>query len=200
MPTPLSHACDSHGNLNFDTWKRDVHSQGLLGTHAHGVNVKTPDHNDEGCMDYPHHGPIAFLVQDLRKCGCVLADDLSIYHGDQFCFNLWDIPWQHLKTAVFDLAIKARDRAINGQRTFLGDFVELDHQVCAAVCAKLGVKERRIYIYICTSPLVASGGRIRLPVLETLEGSAHIVVLKMLTLHIFCGSVLLSTNIVLIMT
>ena len=63
---------------------------------------------------------------------------------------MWTIPWQHLKTAIFDIAVAARDKATSEQRTFLGDFLELDHQVVAAVCARLGVKEKRIYMHVAT--------------------------------------------------
>jgi len=95
-------------------------------------------------------GPVSFLIQDLNRCGCSLHSDFSITSEDGFCFNFWDIPWQHLKTAAFDLGIRARDAEINAQRTFLGDLPAIDHQVTKAVFNHLGHKEKRIYAHIAT--------------------------------------------------
>jgi len=54
----------------------------------------------------------------------------------------------HLKTAAFDLVIKARDADINAQRTFLGDVSGIDHQVSKAVFNQLGFKENTVFAHV----------------------------------------------------
>ena len=95
-------------------------------------------------------GPVSFLMQDLARCGCALDENFNITQQELFCFNLWDIPWQQLKTAAFDLAVQARDEDINKQRTFLGELPAIDHLVTKAIVSHLGIKEQRVYAHIAT--------------------------------------------------
>ena len=53
---------------------------------------------------------------------------------------------------VFDTAIRARDRRVASQRTFAGEFEELDHDIIKKITHSLGDKEKRVYMHI------ASGG------------------------------------------
>ena len=80
--------CGTKSNFNLASWKTDVHSKGLLQSHAHGDCCDNPDHIDEGSKNFLHQGPVAYLVEDLRKCGCTLTEDLSVHCGDTCCFNI----------------------------------------------------------------------------------------------------------------
>ena len=126
----------------FGSWKRDLYSQWKEEREA----GKGPLEED----DPKFQGPVSYLMSDLKACGCQLTNDLNIVSSDGVCCNMWDAPWQHLKAAVFDLAIKARDTQTGDQRTFLGDVSEIDHEVVKAVFHQFGVKDKRVYAHVAT--------------------------------------------------
>ena len=70
------------------------------------------------------YGPIGFLLASLRSCDCTMSDDLSIRSENEADIDLWNMPWQHLKTAVINIATRQRTRNITSgknARTFCGN-------------------------------------------------------------------------------
>jgi len=133
-----------HDDTHLGAWRKRVHDSWQQ--RAEGDDVNKHINLGNGKLK----GPISFLMQDLARCGCALDENFNITQQEAFCFNLWEIPWQQLKTAAFDLAVEARDGEANRQRTFLGDLPEIDHQVAKAVVSHLGVKEQRVFAHIAT--------------------------------------------------
>ena len=125
----------------FGGWKAKVHSEST---------TATGDDNEEVGDEGMSQGPVGFLIKDLQECGCVLNNDLTIAPLNDEGFNLWTLPRQHLKSAVFDLVVRARDAQIGEQRTFLGDISEIDHNVLKSVYHQFGLRDRRIYAHVAT--------------------------------------------------
>lgn len=60
------------------------------------------------------------------------------------------MPWQHLKVAMFDIAVRTRNQLTCRQRTFCGHFGILDGPILKKVINSLGPNEQRISKHIAT--------------------------------------------------
>ena len=73
-----------------------------------------------------HSGPVALLIQQLRTYDCNIdAKFVLTCHGEA-SYDLWNIPWQHLKTLCMDIVARHRTISINQKRTFCGVCDEID--------------------------------------------------------------------------
>ena len=90
------------------------------------------------------------LVESLKHHGSILRDDLTIVTPNEADFNIWEMPWQHLKTALCDLVTRDQLRKVEGQRTFCGDLQEIDLPILNQTIAELGDKEKRVHQHVAT--------------------------------------------------
>jgi hypothetical protein len=90
------------------------------------------------------------LIRDLCECGCQLQEDFTILIPGEAPVNFWEIPWQHLKPAIFGIVARRRDADISQQRTFIDNVGEIDGPVAKKVFHHLGAKGQRVYTHIAT--------------------------------------------------
>ena len=102
------------------------------------------DHDDD------LSGPVAILINNLKQHGCTLKDNLIIQAPHEADIDVWNMPWQHLKTAIMDLVVRDQIRKVDQQRTFCGKIEELDLPVLNAGINRLGEKEQRAFKYVAT--------------------------------------------------
>ena len=58
------------------------------------------------------------------------------------------MPWQHLKKAVNDLAVRSRAHTASASRSHLKGVEEIDNHIVKKVVASLGQKEQKVYNHI----------------------------------------------------
>ena len=95
-------------------------------------------------------GPVGFLIEDLTRAGIKFDDSLRLHEEGEVPIDIWEMPWQHLKRAVFDLLTRARDKRVDNHRTFAGKFNELDYDISKKINHSLGYKEKRVYMHVAT--------------------------------------------------
>jgi ribonuclease HI len=93
---------------------------------------------------------VGFLIEDLVKAGIPFNDALTLQEEGEVPINIWEMPWQHLKKAVFDLLGRTRDKRVDTHRTFAGNFDELDTDLIKQISNHLGPKEQRVYMHVAT--------------------------------------------------
>ena len=96
------------------------------------------------------HGPIAALIEHVRDCGGTIGADLIIRVPNETDIDIWNMPWQHLKKAVFDLAGRSRAKHFNMTRTYQGDIDEFDQTIICSIMNSFGDHEARVLRYIAT--------------------------------------------------
>ena len=95
-------------------------------------------------------GPVGFLIGDLMRWNIQFDSAFNIYDTNEVPIDVWNMPWQHLKKAVFDLLTRTRDGKVDDYRTFAGQFNELDYDIIKKVKGQLGCKEQKVYMHIAT--------------------------------------------------
>ncbi len=93
-------------------------------------------------------GPIGLLMRSLEQAGAKLSSDLVISKECEADISLKDMPWQHLKKSIADLAAHQRAANATKDRTHLEGLEEVDYHMVKKVMANLGPKEQRIYNHI----------------------------------------------------
>ncbi len=93
-------------------------------------------------------GPVALLMHSLQECGATLKDDLNIVQPNEPNIDLWHMPWQHLKSAVEEIAANARTRVGTVARQHMKDLNEIDGVIHKKILHVLGPKERKIFNHI----------------------------------------------------
>ena len=89
-------------------------------------------------------------MNDLALMGYDLNENLTITHKNEVEIDLWNIPWQHLKKAAIDIAVRSRTDSIAKKRTFCGDIKEIDSGITKKITNHLGVKEQKISGHLYT--------------------------------------------------
>ena len=82
-----------------------------------------------------------------------MGQDLIIRQDDEPDIDIWNMPWQHLKTAITSIPVRQRTKATDSNRTFAGNIKEVDHEMMKGLLNKMGHKEARIYRYISTGAM-----------------------------------------------
>ena len=95
-------------------------------------------------------GPVGFVLEDPARAGIGLDSDLNVSDNEEVLINIWNMPWQHLKKAVFDLVTMARDARIAEHCTSAGHFKGLDSDSSMSANQKLRAKDKRVYMHIAT--------------------------------------------------
>ena len=93
----------------------------------HQISTQTDnflEHEDDAI-----EGPVGLLMQSLKACGCSLDQQFNIRASGEPTINMWEIPWQHLKTAIFGIGARSRNKRIQNDRTFCGQFDEIDQPI-----------------------------------------------------------------------
>ncbi len=98
-------------------------------------------------------GPVTLLLSDLESLGCTMGQDLIIRQKDEPDIDIWNMPWQHLKTAITKIPSRQRAKATDATRTFAGEISEIDHEVMKGLLNKMGEKEARVYRYVSTGAM-----------------------------------------------
>ena len=98
-------------------------------------------------------GPVELLVNELNKYGYAIDPEFNITKVNEPTINLWQMPWQHLKTAICDVVRIQRDKDVSVTRTFLESFGETDHDMIKGILNSFGEKEQRIYKHIASGAM-----------------------------------------------
>lgn len=87
-------------------------------------------------------GPIALLLSQLHRIGAGMDEDCIIYKHDEAPLDIGRVPWQQLKSAVAEMAARARTRACAGTRRDNIGTMEVDIE--ATKCeGKITAEDRR---------------------------------------------------------
>ena len=79
-----------------------------------------------------------------------MSDDLIIRTDEGAQIDVWNMPWQHLKTAIYDLASRGRIKHVLNKRTFCGEVREVDQPIIKKIVNCFGDKEGRVLAHIAT--------------------------------------------------
>ena len=63
------------------------------------------------------YGPVGLLIQQLHECGYQLSNDMVAMAPGEINLDIWNMPWQHLKSAIHNIAIRGRLDSINNNRS-----------------------------------------------------------------------------------
>ena len=105
---------------------------------------------DDHPEDLVIHGPIGKLMRNLFECGYTMGQEFVIFADNEPTINLWHLPWQHLKSATFGIAVRARVKSINAKRTFLGEVKEIDEEVFRKSINRYDTHDQRVLNHIAT--------------------------------------------------
>ena len=81
--------------------------------------AKLGSHMNQSKQAAVEYGPIGILINDLYKHGMALEEDLTIVAKGEPPIDIWTMPWQHLRKAVSDSAVRARVRHAAACRSHL---------------------------------------------------------------------------------
>jgi ribonuclease HI len=134
----------------------------IIKSYKNNMKIKIPkrpslwddsSHDQDEDDDSPNRGacgPVGLLMDDLHAIGLDLSDDLWISGDGEVPFNIIEMPWQHMKSAVMSISARSRMKNTNQERTFCGDVSELDNSILKTVINSLGEKEQHIYKHVAT--------------------------------------------------
>ena len=105
-------------------------------------------YNSNDSKQCNHTGPVAMLVQDLKDHGATLSNNVVIQMEREADVDVLNMPWQHLKKAVADIAIRKRNKNAAEQRTHLQGLQEVDTQMVHRIVNSMGDKEKKVYRHI----------------------------------------------------
>jgi hypothetical protein len=112
-------------------------------------NLSKGDNIDDiGNCDENAYGPVGLLIKQLHDCGYELNNDLVATAPGEIPIDIWNIPWQHLRPAIMSIAIRKRNAEISANRTFCGDFKEIEIPIMKSVIHSLGNFEQKIHAHI----------------------------------------------------
>jgi len=90
-------------------------------------------------------GPISMLAMQFKDLGYGFGSMLTLHKNNEPNLDLFEHPWQHLKTALFEIIARNRVVHINKTRTFHNHIPEIDQGIVKEVLHKLGSHERNVY-------------------------------------------------------
>ena len=120
---------------------------------AKANNSRNIWHNpdDEGDSDDPvQFGPVGMLIHQLAAYDHSIDTSLIIKGPNEAEIDVWNMPWQHLKTAVMGIVQRHRTKRIDEHRTFVGTITEIDDNLHKKVIHHLGTAEQKIHMHIST--------------------------------------------------
>ena len=127
-------SCSQHRQMpDITNWKNDLNEE---------------EENQNGIT-----GPVELLVNELNKYGYAIDPEFNITKVNEPTINLWQMPWQHLRTAICDVVRIQRDKDVSVTRTFLESFGETDHDMIKGILNSFGEKEQRIYKHIASGAM-----------------------------------------------
>ncbi len=95
-------------------------------------------------------GPVGLLINSLQAYDATLTPNLIIARQGEADIDLWNLPWQHLKRAVVEMAAKERAKQAGEERAHLANLQEIDGQISKKIVQSLGDKEKKVYNQIST--------------------------------------------------
>ena len=95
---------------------------------------------DEDLIQNEVLGPITLIISDLASMGCTMGQDLIIKQDKEPDIDVWNMPWQHLKTAILSIPIRQRMKSTDQMRTFAGNINEIDQEMTKGLLSKMGQK------------------------------------------------------------
>ena len=98
-------------------------------------------------------GPITLFLKDLENIGSVMGSDFIIRTPNEPDIDMWNTPWQHLKTQIMQLVTRKRICDTMEERTFVHGIKELDSDIINKLLSNMGSKEANIYRYIATGAM-----------------------------------------------
>jgi len=111
---------------------------------------QTVEEQDDEDEDIHYTGPVSLLAKELQDRGWHLYDDLTIHKEGEAPIDIINMPWQHLRKAIGDLASRARLKDTMLQRSFFGTMEEMDPQIMREAMSSMGTKEQKVLNYINT--------------------------------------------------
>ncbi len=105
--------------------------------------------NNHGCSHQCHQaGPVAMLADDLKEHGAILDSNFVIHIDKEADIDVLNMPWQHLKRAIADIAVRKRNLKAAENRTHMDGLKEVDTQIVHRIIHGLGEKEKKVYRHI----------------------------------------------------
>ena len=96
-------------------------------------------------------GPIGHLINSLYEIGMEIESDLNISCSDTgMNFNLYQIPWNHIKKIIFQQTSIKRCERVARDRTFCGQLSEIETGVLKSIINSLDGRERNSFCHIAT--------------------------------------------------
>ncbi len=95
-------------------------------------------------------GPISLLLGSLYRAAAVIDMDLSIHHAHEVPIQVLNSPWQHLKTDVLEVAVRARFAYAATQRRALGEWKGFDARGTITAIQKRGEEDQAILRGVAT--------------------------------------------------
>ena len=95
-------------------------------------------------------GPVGLLIKQLAHYNCTLNGNLCISSPNECDIDIWNMPWQHLKTAVMSIVQRHRVANLANHRTFTGQIAEIDDNLHKKVISHLGEIEKKLHMHIST--------------------------------------------------
>ena len=127
----LQESVDNDDWINMSEWKKEMH------------------HEWEECSKCIT-GPVMLLMHEIKEYGYDIDNDFNMRKANEPTINLWQMPCQHLKTAIHDIIRQQRDREASKNRTFLDEYGEMDHEMAKELINGVGLKEQHIYRHVAT--------------------------------------------------
>ncbi len=95
-------------------------------------------------------GLVGLLFCQLYDSGYSLLPDLRAHADLEPVLDLWNIPWQMLRRAVFDLHARFWVKRVDANRTFHAHIGELDSGILKGVVNDLGRHEGFVFRHVAT--------------------------------------------------
>ena len=96
-------------------------------------------------------GPIGLMIDSLKSINLCIDKDLDITcNNTRLGFNLWTIPWQHIKKVIFQFVSQTRIGKVDIDRTFCGPIGSIESGIVKSIINQFQTKERHIYSHIAT--------------------------------------------------
>ncbi len=113
------------------------------------INCYQEAANHHATLDLPL-GPVGLLLHSLRQVGANLTPDFKVTKLKEADISIIDLPWQHLKKAISDLAVHHRATLAEEDRSHLTNLDEVDNQIVKKIIGSLGPKEVKVYNHVST--------------------------------------------------
>ena len=99
-----------------------------------------------------HHafGPIGQLIKDIHRMGGQMGPDLVARWPNEAAIDLWNMPWQHLKKAVAEVAVLKRNAEEMALRAHASETKEADQELIKTCINKLHDKEQKVLSHIAS--------------------------------------------------